>query len=43
LAEGQPKEGLPYACRAVEIFTRLRSPGLEEAQATLEECLKLIE
>ena len=36
--QGQPAEGLPYASRAVEIYTKLRSPKLADAQAVLKEC-----
>ena len=36
--QGKKVEGLPYARRAVEIYTRLGSPELEGARATLAEC-----
>lgn len=36
--QGSRVEGLPYARRAVEIYTKLGSPDLEVARATLAEC-----
>ncbi|MEL6440297.1 MAG: tetratricopeptide repeat protein [Cyanobacteria bacterium J06621_8] len=36
--QGQATEALPYARRAVDIFTQLGSPNLAGAQRTLEEC-----
>lgn len=36
--QGKKAESLPYARRAVDIFTKLRSPDLKEAQLTLAEC-----
>jgi len=38
LRQGKKAEALPYAQRAVEIFTRLGLPNLEAAQATVAEC-----
>lgn len=38
-AEGRHAEGLAYAQRAVDIFSRLRTPkDIAEAQAALREC-----
>ena len=36
--QGKGSEGLPYARRAIDIFTRLDSPDLENAHATLRAC-----
>jgi tetratricopeptide (TPR) repeat protein len=36
--QGRKPEALPHALRAVEIYTALRSPDLEEARQTLAEC-----
>ncbi len=37
--QGKPAEGLPYARRAIEIFSKLpQTGGLEDVQATLLEC-----
>lgn len=36
--QGRREEGLPYAQRAVAIYTNLRSPDLAGAQAALKEC-----
>ncbi|NOT86610.1 MAG: tetratricopeptide repeat protein [Lysobacter sp.] len=38
LSQGKAAEALPHAQRAVEIYTRLGSPDLAEAKATLAEC-----
>jgi tetratricopeptide (TPR) repeat protein len=36
--QGKKAESLSYARRAVEIYTKLGSPDLEDARATLQEC-----
>ena len=36
--QSQAAEALPYARRAVTIYTQLGSPELANAQATLREC-----
>lgn len=36
--QGRPAEGRPYAARAVELFSRMRSSDLEAAQVVLKEC-----
>ena len=36
--QGKAAEALPHAKCAVDIFTRLGSPHLEKARATLREC-----
>lgn len=36
--QGKAAEALPHAQKAVEIYTRLGSPNLDNAQATLTEC-----
>jgi len=38
LRQGRAVEALPHAHRAVEIYTKLNSPNLAAAQATLREC-----
>ncbi len=36
--QGKTREGLPYARRAVEIYTRLGAPNLKDALETLAVC-----
>jgi len=38
VCQGKPVEALPHARRAMEILTRLGTPDLAKAQATLAEC-----
>jgi len=38
LRQGKPAEALPYAQRAVEIYSRLGSTNLDSARAALKEC-----
>lgn len=42
LRQGRAAEALPHARRAVEIYTRLGSPDLAGAEATLTECEALL-
>ena len=41
LRQGKRADALPHAQRAVDIFTRLRSPKFAEARMILEECESL--